>query len=296
MLSIREYHRIAPVADRSRALDAVLSLLARPELRTAPLAGGTALLAGGAEVDAVVDLQGLGLDTVYIDPAEGIFHIGPMVSRARLADDATARRFASGVIADGARRWQGSVQRNRATVGGALALAEPADPLVAALLACDAAVMLARRDGVQLLALVEFVSQRQALLAVPALIVEVLVPGILAGCEGALETTARTPADAPIVAAAAVLQAQEGHCMQAGLALGGVAPAPLRLPGVESLLRGELMTSDLIERAAALAAESVSPEGDFRGSAEYRRALARVLSGRALRHAWDRCAKSGGRT
>jgi carbon-monoxide dehydrogenase medium subunit len=96
------------------------------------------------------------------------------------------------------------------------------------------------------------------------------------------EAVARTPADAPIVLAVAGLAAQDGRCTDARLIVGGVADAPVRLAPAEALLQAATLSEQAIAEAADRAATEVNPTGDFRGSAEYRRAMAKVLVQRAL--------------
>ena len=92
LLNLREYHRPAPDPVPERSFDRVLALLARPEVRTAVLAGGDTLLASQDDsVNAVVDLQALGLNYLEQDASEGVLRIGAMVTRAELSQDETAR-------------------------------------------------------------------------------------------------------------------------------------------------------------------------------------------------------------
>jgi CO/xanthine dehydrogenase FAD-binding subunit len=302
LLNLREYWRPgtsdgsgpADAAWQAARLDEVLALLLRPEVRTVPLAGGDTLLAAAdPTVEAVVDLQGLGLDVIACD--DTCLRIGALATRADLAAAGAEWQgradFArlGDLLAGAAARWAGSVQRNRATVGGAVAVAAGNDPLVAALLAADAVIALYDKEGRRELPLPEFLANRKALLATPALITELCVPlpakdhTIGAG----LAIVGRTPADAPIVVAVAALTLRDGRCAAARLALGGVAPTPMRLLRAEKLLQGQVFQRELIAAAANEAAAQVQPAGDFRGSAEYRQAMARVLSERALIEAWD---------
>ena len=297
LLNLRQYARPAD-DDTQDGLAAALQLLSRPDVRTVPLAGGDSLI-GSADttIEAVVDLQALGLTEISLDPKLGALSAQAMVTRAQLAElkapAASANAHASkasplGIIAAGAQRWGGNVQRNRATLGGALATAAADDPLIVALLASDARVLLCSNTGYQTVPLVEFIPVRAALLAGPALITDVVVPlppGRLTGY--ALADVARTPADAPIVVAGAAVGIAYGRCTYARLALGGVATQPVRLPEVEALLEDQLLTGELIARAAAHAAAAVNPASDFRGSAEYRKAMAGVLAERALQQAWQ---------
>ncbi len=293
LLNLREYHR--PAAE-GRGLGDALALLARPGIRTVVLAGGDTLLAAAdPTIEAVVDLQGLGLDQLTFDHERGLLHIGALVTRARLAagEGASYAGLTSplrGFLGQCAQRWSGSVQRNRATVGGAAVVAADNDPLPAALLACDAEVILATQAGEQVMSYAEFLDRRAALLAAPAIVTGLRVPVTDAATGYALETVARTPSDAPIVLAVAALtfgalSAHDGRCTAARLALGGVAPNPLRVPAVEAALTGQSLTPDLIADAAAQLAPLVHPAGDFRGSGEYRREMAVVLARRALTQA-----------
>jgi carbon-monoxide dehydrogenase medium subunit len=295
LLNLREYHRPATEAP-GRALDHALELLARPGVRTVPLAGGDTLLASAdPTVEAVVDLQGLdALNFISMDRADMLLGVGAMTTRAALAETLAREEAWSlyQVIAEGARRWGGNIQRNRATVGGAIATAASNDPLLVALLACDAVVTFETSSGTHYLNLVEFLPARAAVLTEPALVVDVFVSRDARvtppNAEWALTNVARTPADAPIVVAAAMLALDDGHIVHANLALGGVAETPILLREVERALRGQAPGEALFAHAGALAASLVQPIGDFRGTAEYRKAMAGVLAERALRQAWQK--------
>jgi CO/xanthine dehydrogenase FAD-binding subunit len=305
LLNLREYQRPASgstSAEQREALERALALLARRDTLTVPLAGGDSLVASAdRDIEAVVDLQALGLDSILLEPAaDGIptspprLAIGAMVTRTALAASEAVTGVFDGILAEGARRWSGSIQRNRATAGGAVAVAATNDPLVAALLACDAVVLLFGATGFREESLYDFLPRRAEALGAPALItglrIPSLAPALRAHSGAALAAVARTPADAPIVLAVAHLTAEKGRCISARLVAGGAGPTPLRLPEVEGLLTGQALDEDTISAAAARAAQLVQPIGDFRGSAEYRRAMVAVLSERALHEAWVRAA------
>jgi CO/xanthine dehydrogenase FAD-binding subunit len=240
---------VARVYEYSRpaTLGEALACLANP---------GAVLMGGGTKVNAdqyadpvaVVDLQALRLDGMSRHD-DGLL-IGATVTLQRLsqADDVPA------VIAEAARREVPSTLRAMATVGGCIAAADPASELLASLLVHDARVTLAGPDGQHERELAVVLTDRGELAGRIIVAVDVETDGLAAAARAA-----RTRADRPIVAAVARRTAGRGR----RLALTGVAETPV-------LLAGESASDDL------------DPPGDFRGSPEYRRALARVLARRVL--------------
>jgi CO/xanthine dehydrogenase FAD-binding subunit len=292
LLNLREYHRPGDAEGVAQAL----KLLSRPGIRTVLLAGGDTLVgAGDPTVEAVVDLQALAaLDFISADVDTRVLRVGAMTTRTALAQYLERETEGSlyRVIAEGARRWGGSVQRNRATVGGAVATVASDDPLVVALLSCEARVTFVTPAGRRILPLAEFLPACTALLAEPALIEDVHV-SLDREAEWALASVARTPSDTPIVVAAAMLALDHGRCGAARVALGGVAQIPILLPEIEAALVGQIASPDLFAEAGNRAASLVQPNGDFRGSDEYRRAMAGVLTERALNQAWRATTSDG---
>jgi carbon-monoxide dehydrogenase medium subunit len=291
LLNLREYQRPA-AGDRApqEALARALALLGRTGIHTVPLAGGDALLGSGdRSVEAVVDLQGLGLDEVAANG--GRLRLGAMATRAALAQAGPLLAFSHGLLARAAASWAGSVQRNRATLGGAMAAAASNDPMVAALLACDAAVSLYDQTGERELSLADFLPQRQQILAVPSLILALTLTETVGDAReqsaSGLAMVARTPADAPIVLACAAFSVADGCCRSARLVLGGIWPEPRRVRPAEDRLEGQVLSQELIQKVADAIPALTQPQADYRGSVEYRRAMAGVLSQRALLQAWE---------
>jgi CO/xanthine dehydrogenase FAD-binding subunit len=296
LLNLREYHRpLAATSGQRQALDRVLGLLARRAVHTAVLAGGDALI-GSADpaLEAVVDLQGTALDTIATEGTS--LAIGAMVTRSQLAADGPVTQLYHGIVAEGARRWGGSLQRNRATVGGAVVVAASNDPLVAALLACDAMVIVYGQEGWSEIALNDFIPQRAALLGAPHLVTGLSIPSAAAGTGAALATVARTPADAPILLAVARLSVDKGICQAARLVVGGTSRTPERLVAVENELQNAALAQSSLAAAATRAAERVRPDSDILATAEYRRAMVAVLGERALQQAWARAARGTARS
>jgi len=234
---------MAPVLSYTRphSLDDALAALARPS--AVPIGGGTKLHGGapGAPVD-VVDLQALGLD--HIGPPVGAtLHIGAAATLQAVVDNPDV----PDVVREAARREQPSTLRNQATVGGCIATGDAESELLAALLAYGAVVGLVGGGGASEAPLEE-------VLAALPLAHGTVITSVRIGTGGtaAAARAARTPADKPIVAAIA-------HANGAvRIAVAGVASRPV-----------------VIGPATVL-----DPPGDFRGSGEYRAALASVLMAR----------------
>ncbi|MEL6983365.1 MAG: FAD binding domain-containing protein [Actinomycetota bacterium] len=235
---------------RPNDLDGALDLLAEPN-RVA-LAGGTVLNAD-REPPAieVVDLQAIGLDEISADGDR--LRIGAMVTLDRLADhDATPAWLAKLATAE-----LPSTLRTAATVGGPVAAGGGESVLLAALLAAGA-VLEVRTPGDEGSGPVEIDAGAavSAGLDPASLITSISIDG---ASQGAVASTARTPADVPIVAAVAARAA--GGAVR--LALTGVASSPV-------LVEPDDPTAGL------------DPPGDFRGSPDFRRHLATVLAARAI--------------
>jgi len=273
MIRVKAYHR-------PHTLEEALRLLQSED--AVPLAGGQRLLAGERrEAKTVVDLQALGLDRIEWEGER--LKIGAMVRLQQLVDTSDGGTF----LAEAAHRDGPLTYRNAATVGGTIVTHDPLSCLLLSLLVLDAEVEVQHSDGPCVVAL-------DQLVVAPAhwvkrgLVTAVRVSPQTQGTAMAL--VARTPRDRPIVAVAARVMRQGEACAEIRLAWGGVAPHPLRAYAVEQALSGQILEDAGIEAAVAHAAGALQPPSDFRGSAEYRRAMIRVLTRRALWEAWSKAA------
>lgn len=268
MLNLREIHKPKTPAD-------AIKLLQQPG--TVALAGGTALNSDNRrDVEAVVDLSALGLS--YIKEASGAVAIGAMTTLAAIEESPILRAMANGVVAQAAHRSASSILRNQATIAGTL-ICEPDGILAVALLALDARVTIVRKE-IRTVSLADFLSMREHLLMM-ALITEIIVP--MANPRASLQTVARTPSDQPIVCVCASARIENGIAYDVRIALGGVGNIGVRASTVEKILEGQSIADSFIEKAASVAADGLSPQSDYRGSAEYRKEMAVVLTRRALK-------------
>jgi len=275
-------------------LPEALEMLAKAAPDVAPLAGGTNL---------IVDLRGGGLK-----PSKSLQRPGVLVNVAGLDELRTIRRENGHVVVGGgvtiAELLEASLiaecdpvlkqatavfanplVRNRATVGGNLADGSPAADTAPPLLVLGAEVELKSREGTRRVGLDEFfVHVRQTVRRQDELLTAIRWPVPAPGSVGAFRKLALRKADAISVVSAAVMvePGEDGRCGQARIALGAVAPTPIRARAAEEALRGQKLTPETIGQAARLAAEAVSPIDDVRGSADYRRRVVEVLVRRLL--------------
>jgi CO/xanthine dehydrogenase FAD-binding subunit len=287
MLNLKEYHR-------PQGLMEAVNLLKRAEVRTVAMGGGTWLNGEGPrDLEAVVDIAGLGLDRIIAE--NNMLRIGAAVTHQQLLESDLVGKAAPNalhVIGETAEAMSGLNIRNRATLAGAIVTADASSPLVTALLACDADVVVAGAkdkskevqsptDFFRVIPLAGFLAYRQPVLNEGTLITEVRLPIPTPDTKSSYARVARTPKDYPIVCAAASFAMKDGIAGNVRVAVGGIAPAPARLTrlefGVEKKKLDEWLESEL-----NAAMDTVHPQGDWLGSAEYRKEMARVLVKRVV--------------
>jgi carbon-monoxide dehydrogenase medium subunit len=261
--------------------------------------GGGRFLAGGTDlavqadrsVRFLVDISKLGLN--YIRPSGSGWVIGATATMAELEKSPAIRALANGILANAAASC-GSVQnRNVATLGGNLMNASPAADTATPLLALDAAVTFADARGQRTVALVGFFTGPHRTAAGGALLLEVEVPAPPAGARlgWSFQKLGRTQSDISLVNAAAGLGVEPDHRVKwVRIALGAVAPTPMRAANAEKLLAGRKLEPGIIDKAAAEVVREVRPISDVRASADYRWQMSGVLVKRALRE----CARQVG--
>jgi carbon-monoxide dehydrogenase medium subunit len=247
------------------------------------VAGGTDLaLLRDRSIRFLVDVKHLGLD--YIRRDGNGCDIGAACTMAEVENSPIVRGLAGGILARAAATC-GSIQiRNLATIGGNLANGSPAADTATPLLAMDASVILQNQKGRRRLTLQEFFALPQKQRVQGGLLVQIFIPKSKGRGGWSFQKFGRTETDISVVNCAGGLGVtREGKAAWARLALGAVAPTPMRALKAEGLLVGQAITAELIERAAESVASEVQPISDQRASAEYRREISQVLARRALR-------------
>ena len=180
--------------------------------------------------------------------------------------------------------------RNRATVGGNLAHGDPANDHPATMLALGAEIVAVGSGGERIIPIAEFFTGIfTTALAADEILTEVRIPIPPERSGGAYLKLERKVGDfATAGAAVQVTLTPGGEIERAGIGLTNLGLTPIHATAAAESLAGKKPDDALLDAAAVAAAEATSPSADRRGSVEYKRAMARVLTGRALRIAIER--------
>jgi carbon-monoxide dehydrogenase medium subunit len=284
-----EYH--APTT-----LNEAISLLQQHGESARPLAGGTDLVVQMKEnatkfapPSHIVSLLRVPeLTGIEYSESDGL-RIGAGATMTDVAESKTIREQYP-AIAEGA-ALVGSIQTmNMATVGGNLCNAAPSADIAPSLLAFEAEAVIVGPSSRRAVSLGEFfVGPGKTVLASDELLAEVRVPALLSGTGSAYQRhTPRKQMDIAVVGVAAALSLAGNSIERARVALGAVAPTPVRALKAEAALEGQPVSDEAFARAAEAAVEECSPISDVRGSAEFRRHIVLVMTERMLQLAADR--------
>ncbi|RKT54166.1 FAD binding domain-containing protein [Saccharothrix australiensis] len=176
--------------------------------------------------------------------------------------------------------------RNRGTVGGSVAHADPAAELPAVFLASDAVFTARSADGVRTIAAGDFFrGPHRTALGPGELLTAIHVPLPPPGTRHGVAELSRRPNDLAVTAVFTSVTLARGVVADARIAVAGAAPTPIRARAAEDLLRGEAPSPDLLAAAADAAAAATDPADDLHAPAAYRRDMTAVLTRRALRQA-----------
>ena len=191
--------------------------------------------------------------------------------------------------------WMGSVQiRNMATIGGNLCNASPAADTAPPLLVFDASVRILSAGGERVVPLKDFFrGPGRTVLREDEVLAEILVPKPTAPTGSAFIKVARVAMDLAKVSVAVALRMDGGVVSDVRVALGSVAPTPIRAYRTEEFLKGRELSEEVLEKAAEIVRGEVKPITDVRSTAEYRRFVSGVILKDALRKARDRLLGGG---
>jgi carbon-monoxide dehydrogenase medium subunit len=263
-----------------------VALLAGRDGDAKVLAGGQSLVPmmafRVASPSLLVDLRKLpGLNEIKITDAGVRF--GAMVRWRDILDDARLATAFPLLVA--AVRHVAHYQiRNRGTVGGSIAHADPAAEMPGIVVACDAEIAVTGKAGTRTIAAKDFfVSALTTALKADEIITEIRFPAWPAGRRCGFEEFALRRGDFAIAAAAVFYDTDAGgRAANAHVGVIGVGDRPARLPSVEAVLNGARIDAEVIAKAAAATSAAVTPQDDIHASAAYRRSLVGTMVERAL--------------
>jgi aerobic carbon-monoxide dehydrogenase medium subunit len=211
--------------------------------------------------------------------------IGAGTSHHAVQHDPLVREHC-GVLADVTATVGDPQVRHRGTIGGAVAHADPAGDLPAAMLALDAELVAQGPGGRRTIPASEFfVYFLESALQPGELLTEIRVPKLDGSWAWSYQKFNRVAQAWAIVGSCALVRRDNGTIGEARIGLTNMGSVPLRAPATESALTGVAPDADTLREAAAQAAEGTEPPGDQNAQPDYRRHLARVLTRRALEEA-----------
>lgn len=270
--------------------DALALLGQNPEAKI--LAGGHSLipamkfrLATPALLVDINKIDGL----AYIREEGGWLKIGALTREADLDQSALVREKYP-LLADTARMIADPLVRNLATVGGNLAHADPANDHPATMLAYRAEVTAIGPTGSRVIPIAEFFTGPfTTSLAADEILTEIRLPARKPGDGGCYLKIERKVGDYATAAVAVQINVDNaGVCKSAGIALTNLGLTPIPCAAAEAVLVGHTLDEAAFKAAAQRAAEAAEPTSDYRGDEDYKRALVRTLTVRALRTALER--------
>jgi carbon-monoxide dehydrogenase medium subunit len=229
-----------------------------------------------------------GLD--YVKEEGGVLKIGALARESALETSEIVRsRYP--ILADTAAVIADPIVRNLATVCGNLAHGDPANDHPATMLALGAEVVATGAKGARTIPIAQFFTGLfTTALQAAEVLTEIRIPAPPPGSGGAYVKLERKVGDFATAGAAAFLVLEGGVVQRAGIGLTNVGPTPIKATAAEAFLAGKKADDAAFAEAGRLAASATKPGADRRGSVEYKKDMARVLTVRALRKAAQRAA------
>lgn len=270
---------------RARSLAEVFDLLEKHGDRAKLLAGGQSLV---ATLNMRLSAPELLIDISRLDGLSGIqarngtVSIGALTTHAEIERSPEIRKHLP-LFAEAAPHIAHPAIRNVGTLGGSLALADPAAEWPACCVALDAQFVLSAKGGTRRIAAREFFKGLYATALRPnEVLTQVEVPVPAADCRSAFVEAAQRRGDYAIAGLAAMARNAGGKLSDLRLAFFGVGPAPVLARGAMAAVEGKRVSADVIAAAAKALARDLDPSPDLYSSAATKMQISRALTGRAL--------------
>lgn len=274
--------------ERATSVEHAIGLLDRLGEEARLVAGGHSLIPMMklrlAVFEYLIDINELHGELGYIRVGPDAIRIGAMTRhRELLESDELAAAFP--IFRDAERVIADPVVRNRGTLGGSLCQADPSEDLSAVCTTLDAVCVIRGRGGERLVPMEDFHrGPYETAVGDAEILTEIRFP-VRPGGSNAYEKVERRAGDWAVVSAGAAVWLEGGMVTDARVGLAAVGPNTAGIPGIAEALQGRQPGEELYAQAGDMAAEACSPVTDRRGSAEYKRHLARELTVRVLRRA-----------
>lgn len=281
---MREFDLLQP-----NTLNNALDALAQNESAIRPLGGGTDMIvdirAKRAQPEVLVALQNVN-ELRGVTRENGHVRIGASTTIAEFLKNPLLTQYDA--LVGAAFVFANPMIRNCATIAGNIGSASPAGDMLPPLLALDAQIELVSGSGARAMPLHEFfLGPRKTARSANELISGLTLPVSGPPSASAFYKLGLRQADAiSLVSVAVWLQRDGGTIRDVRIALGAVAPRPLRATRAEEILRGQSFTETNLLQAARVASEECAPIDDLRASAGYRRRMVNVYVRRMLEQAW----------
>jgi carbon-monoxide dehydrogenase medium subunit len=261
---------------------------------------GAKLLAGGhslipllklrlAAPAALIDISRIA-ELKQVKADDNGIRIGALMTHAEIAGAPLVRNTCA-VVAEAASRIGDPAVRNRGTIGGSLAHADPGSDLPTVLTALDARLIVEGAGSAKTIPVDTFFQGLMTTALGPSdVLAAVWVPALGNGRGAAYEKFPHPASRYAVIGAAAYVEVRGGSCTRARVAVGGLVPKPTRLRSVESALEGRSLSGDAVSRAAGAAAQDLGSDviGDIFASADYRRGVLATYVQRAVSAAVQR--------
>jgi carbon-monoxide dehydrogenase medium subunit len=270
---------------RPSSLDDAVQALADAGDEAKVIAGGQSLMPllrlRLAYPELLVDVGGLDELRGVTDAGDALL-IGARTTHYQLLHDPLVAEHC-GLLAQATATVADPAVRHRGTLGGALAHADPAGDLPAVVLALDATLIARGPGGEREIAAADFfVDYLTSALGADEILTTVRIPKLGPEWGYHYEKFHRTAQSWATVGVAALARRSNGTVAEARIGLTNMGPAPVRATAAEAAAAGAPATREGLRAAAAQADDGTQPPADLHGAADYRRHLARVLTGRAL--------------
>jgi CO/xanthine dehydrogenase FAD-binding subunit len=276
------------------AVEGALDLLSAHGDEAKVLAGGQSLVPllnfRLASPEHLVDLRRIPA-LAYVRRRDGVLRIGTMTRQSTLeASPLVAEHWP--LLTDALGFVAHAQIRNRGTVGGSVAHADPAAELPVAFTVLDATFHLRSRAGSRSVGTRDFfITHLTTAIEPDELLVEIEVPPVPPGTGWAFTEYARRHGDFALGGAAALITLADGVCRSARLGLLAAADTPVRAAAAERVLEGSAISKESTAEAARAAVSEITPTGDIHGSSDYRKQLIEGMVRRAIEQATERAGR-----